>query len=269
MPASQSPCCSPVLLGQKCGAPRAPQIPKSEAERTIPDLLCVPPPFAQRPRTAAVPKLAVPKPVNLPSMKKVSAEKPGLNRSGNSLTVAVSLVQTQEHAGNDPSTQIVPSGTGSGGWSKPEEPAPPPQPEAPPRPSAITTSGSSWANAAQTSQQQRPAPPTAFQQQQGAAWVAATAGPLGLKPSYPVDRHLNPEEYPSLAATARAAQSSKQSGGKTGFDQQQVRPQLPPPSASTRTSTAHPLSAIHLARDDEDDDDVDDDDDDPPTPLPA
>ncbi|EFJ42577.1 hypothetical protein VOLCADRAFT_119389, partial [Volvox carteri f. nagariensis] len=48
-------------------------------------------------------KVVVPKPVNLPSLKK-------------------------EHAGNDPTTQLVPAGAGAG-WAKPEEQAPPAQPQ--------------------------------------------------------------------------------------------------------------------------------------------
>eukprot|EP00803_Ostreobium_quekettii_P003836 evm.model.scf_2621.2 EVM.evm.TU.scf_2621.2 scf_2621:10703-18230(+) len=41
-------------------------------------------------------KLAIPKPVNLPSLRK-------------------------EHSGNDPNTQLVPSTSGAGGWAKPED----------------------------------------------------------------------------------------------------------------------------------------------------
>eukprot|EP00195_Chlamydomonas_chlamydogama_P016482 CAMPEP_0202907676 /NCGR_PEP_ID=MMETSP1392-20130828/43468_1 /ASSEMBLY_ACC=CAM_ASM_000868 /TAXON_ID=225041 /ORGANISM="Chlamydomonas chlamydogama, Strain SAG 11-48b" /LENGTH=1511 /DNA_ID=CAMNT_0049596685 /DNA_START=73 /DNA_END=4608 /DNA_ORIENTATION=- len=140
--------------------------------------------LSKRPRTATGAKLSIPKPVNLPSIKK-------------------------EHAGNDPSTQLVPSGSGSGTWSKPEEaPAPP---EVGPRQPSITAV-STWASQPPV----RPGPPSAASPWQPPAVQAR--GPS----SFPLDRHLNPEEYPSLAASAKAdAAAGLKQGGKAGYDQQQ------------------------------------------------
>ncbi len=103
----------------------------------------------------------------------------------------------QEHAGNDPSTQLVPSGGGSG-WTKPEEQPPPQQQPTQPevRQSALTA-GSNWASSAA---QPRPGVPQP-------QWTPPVRDVPHIGPprgSYPVDRHLNPEEYPSLAATAKA-----------------------------------------------------------------
>ncbi|GIL74137.1 hypothetical protein Vretimale_4920 [Volvox reticuliferus] len=114
-------------------------------------------------------KVVVPKPVNLPSLKK-------------------------EHAGNDPSTQLVPAGA-SAGWAKPEEQAPPTQPQ---EVRSALTAGSNWASQPRIG---------------SGAWASTgTSSPAhGRGPSFPVDRHLNPDEYPSLAATARSnSQPQKQ-----------------------------------------------------------
>eukprot|EP00882_Tetradesmus_deserticola_P006733 GHRQ01007086.1.p1 GENE.GHRQ01007086.1~~GHRQ01007086.1.p1 ORF type:complete len:427 (+),score=116.81 GHRQ01007086.1:83-1363(+) len=116
--------------------------------------------------TTAGAKLVVPKPVNLPSIKK-------------------------EHQGNDPSTQLVPSGTAGTGWSKPEEPQPAPQPQPEVRQSALTA-GSNWASQDRQDGSSSYVPPV-------------REGPYapGSRGSFPVERHLNPEEYPSLAAGAK------------------------------------------------------------------
>lgn len=109
------------------------------------------------------------------------------------------LFNLQEHQGNDPTTQLVPSGAAGAGWNKPEEPQPPqPQPQPEVRQSALTA-GSNWASSQRTS---------------SSGWVppvregpfAGTAAPRG---SFPVERHLNPEEYPSLEATSKEKPASK------------------------------------------------------------
>lgn len=123
-------------------------------------------------------------------------------------TLAFRTAALQEHAGNDPNTQLVPSGGGGSGWSKPEEPAPAPAPEIK---QPALTAGSTWASSA------GPRPPAA-------GW----GGPGPLPPG---ERRLNPEEYPSLAAaTSGAAQKPK-----PGYDQPQVRTRCPAPRAAART----------------------------------
>lgn len=131
-------------------------------------------------RTRVTPggKLAVPKPVNLPSIKK-------------------------EHAGNDPTTQLVPAGGTAGGWNKPEETPPVSQPEIS-RPAALTA-GSTWAS------QPRVA---------GAAWQPPPA-PGTKVPVSTGDRGLNPEEYPSLAATAKPQSVPQPKPGvKSSYEQE-------------------------------------------------
>lgn len=132
----------------------------------------------KRTRTGPVGKLAVPKPVNLPSIKK-------------------------EHAGNDPTTQLVPAGSGTGGWNKPEEAPAVSQPEIS-RPAALTA-GSTWASQPRAG---------------GAAWQPSVAAPAPKPTTFPGDRGLNPEEYPSLAATAKPQSASIQRPGtKPSYDQ--------------------------------------------------
>lgn len=134
-------------------------------------------------------KLAFPSPVNLPSQRK-------------------------EHSGNDPTTQLVPSGSAGPGWSKPEEVVPPPpQPEY--KQSALT-SGSTWASQPRSSS----APVNWHPPQKEAVNIPQ---PQGARGSYPVDRHLNPEEYPSLAATVRPSAQLQSKPARQPYDQQDVR----------------------------------------------
>jgi hypothetical protein len=151
------------------------------------------------PGTVTGSKLAVPKPVNLPSIKKVRPA--GSSRSPPTGQLTSWPLAAQEHAGNDPSTQLVPSNAAGGGWSKPEEPQPAPQqPAAQEPPRSALTAGSNWAS----------------QNRSGSSgWVPPVReGPYAPgstypKSSFPVDRHLNPEEYPSLAATAQQPKPAK------------------------------------------------------------
>lgn len=157
-------------------------------------------------------KLVVPKPVNLPSKKKV--RRGGASGGATAERSRPLLLTThgcccprplplQEHQGNDPTTQLVPSGTAGAGWSKPEEPQPQQQSQAQPevRQSALTA-GSNWASSEPRSGSTGWVPP-------------AREGPFAAGSSYrggssfPVERHLNPEEYPSLAATASEKLPSK------------------------------------------------------------
>lgn len=93
----------------------------------------------------------------------------------------------QENAGNDPNTQLVPSG-GGGGWQKPENAKEEVEEQAP-----IITAGSSWASAPSSSGVPSWQPPQPFP-------VAASAA---ARP-----RSLNPHEYPSLSVAASAKQPS-------------------------------------------------------------
>jgi hypothetical protein len=103
------------------------------------------------------------------------------------LAALTATLPSQENAGNDPNTQIVPSGSGSS-WQKVEEPAPAP---ADPRQSALTV-GSTWASSQnRESGWQPPAP-------QLQTLPAPRAGV----------RRLNPHEYPSLSAAAAARQQN-------------------------------------------------------------
>lgn len=118
----------------------------------------------------------------------------------------------QEHQGNDPSTQLVPSGTAGAGWSKPEEPQPAAQPQPEVRQSALTA-GSNWASQSRPDGSSSYVPPV-------------REGPYapGSRGSFPVERHLNPEEYPSLAAGAKEKPPSKrQQYEHTSAHHQQVR----------------------------------------------
>lgn len=96
------------------------------------------------------------------------------------------LLSSQEHAGNDPTTQLVPTSGGSGTWTKPEEETP-------------LTVSSNWASSSGPWQ-----PP-------------ATVAPVPAQPvRVPVDRMLNPAEYPTLGA------SSKADGSFTGIKSEQA-----------------------------------------------
>ena len=92
----------------------------------------------------------------------------------------------QENAGNDPNTQIVPSGTGTS-WQKVEE-APP----APADPKTALTAGSTWAST----------------QSRESGWQPPAPAISTLPPPRPGSRRLNPHEYPSLSAAASGRQQS-------------------------------------------------------------
>lgn len=122
-------------------------------------------------------------------------------------TCALHVCCMQEHQGNDPTTQLV---EGGAGWRKPEEPQPQ-QPQAQSQPEvhkSALTAGSNWASSGGT-------------RSSSSGWVpparegpfAGTSAPRG---SFPVERHLNPEEYPSLAATSQDKPASK----RQQFEQQ-------------------------------------------------
>lgn len=129
---------------------------------------------------------------------------------------------SQEHAGNDPNTQLVPSGTGSSSWTaKPEETnVNDGQPS--------ITANATWAS------QPRPAAPAA----PAGAWqppTAPTAPTSHRGSSYPVDRHLNPEEFPSLAATAKAsAAGGPKSTGEKAHEQVWTKMYLVPDHSAAR-----------------------------------
>lgn len=184
----------------------------------------------KRPGVVSGTKLAVPKPVNLPSIKK-------------------------EHAGNDPTTQLVPSSSGAG-WTKPEEPAPPPAQHGPPAvPQSALTASSNWAAPPPPAGGLARVPPG--QNRAGAGWTPPVregpyapsfSGPGGgfHKPPFPTDRALNPEEYPSLAATARSGSVSKPRGGAEPQLQQQVCA-MQGPARNTGTSEQDPVAACNVS----------------------
>eukprot|EP00239_Pterosperma_sp_CCMP1384_P002453 CAMPEP_0197849706 /NCGR_PEP_ID=MMETSP1438-20131217/12942_1 /TAXON_ID=1461541 /ORGANISM="Pterosperma sp., Strain CCMP1384" /LENGTH=1600 /DNA_ID=CAMNT_0043462499 /DNA_START=97 /DNA_END=4896 /DNA_ORIENTATION=- len=119
-------------------------------------------------------KLAVPKPVNLPSIKK-------------------------EHAGNDPTTQLVPTGGSGGGWKTDElKEHQQPKPVQPviPTPGLDTkplAAGSTWGSALSS---RNPTPAEA-----AAAVPYAAYGPASRSSSGRPER-LNPAEYPTLGTAA-------------------------------------------------------------------
>jgi hypothetical protein len=92
----------------------------------------------------------------------------------------------QENAGNDPNTQIVPSGSGSS-WQRVEESAP-----APADPKTALTAGSTWAST----------------QSKDSGWQPPAPAVSSLPPPRPGPRRLNPHEYPSLSAAASGRQPS-------------------------------------------------------------
>jgi hypothetical protein len=96
-------------------------------------------------------------------------------------------VPAQEHAGLDPATQIVPSGGSSAGWKKAEE-------ESSANELNLLAAGSTWASG--------PARPAA------APWQAPPEPgtvPAPLPPVPRADRRLNPVDFPTLGAAAKAA----------------------------------------------------------------
>ena len=101
--------------------------------------------------------------------------------------LALKLV-LQENAGNDPNTQLVPSG-GTGGWQKPDS-----KEDAVDETAPILAAGSSWASGPQTS-----SGVPSWQPPQPFPVAAATAT---------APRSLNPHEYPSLSAAASTKQSN-------------------------------------------------------------
>lgn len=135
----------------------------------------------------------MPKPVNLPSLKKVRDRHPcGSTRclvAGAALTFATLLLQ--ENAGNDPSTQIVPTG---GGWTKPEE-AYAPHTDAR-HPTAAITPGSTWGGAP-------------IRHAAAAPWLPPEVAPPVYRPPVAPGR-LNPAEYPTLSAAAQAKLAQQQ-----------------------------------------------------------
>jgi hypothetical protein len=138
------------------------------------------------------------------------------------------IYYVQEHQGNDPSTQLVPSGTAGAGWSKPEEPQPAPQPQPEVRQSALTA-GSNWASQGRQEGSSSYVPPV-------------REGPYapGSRGSFPVERHLNPEEYPSLAAGAKEKPPSKRHYEAASAQHQQVR-------SGDHDSVSHAAAALWLA----------------------
>lgn len=108
---------------------------------------------------------------------------------------------SQEHQGNDPTTQLVPSGAAGTGWSKPEEPPPQQQPAQPEVRQSALTAGSNWAST---------------QRSGSTGWVPPVReGPFAAgsstyrSGSFPLERQLNPEEYPTLGTTASEKPPSK------------------------------------------------------------
>lgn len=103
----------------------------------------------------------------------------------------------------------MPSTGPGGGWSKPEEPAPaPPQPE---QHKSALTAGSTWGSAGGAGGEGGYVPPL-------------RAGPFSRPTSsFPVERRLNPDEYPSLAATAKGQGPPPTRSSRSSYDQHQVR----------------------------------------------
>ena len=93
------------------------------------------------------------------------------------------MIIAQEHAGNDPTTQLVPTTGGSGTWTKPEEETP------------ITLS-STWGSGP-------------WQPPVNTVPVLTQPVIKGL-----ADRMLNPAEYPSLAASAKTEAGGSFTAGK-------------------------------------------------------
>lgn len=126
----------------------------------------------------------------------------------------------QENSGNDPNTQLVPSASAGarGSWKQPEEQQQPP-PES--RASALTA-GSNWAAPGKAPGLQFPPP----------------EGPYPTAPALQArDRHLNPHDYPTLAATLAPRQH---------FARQPV-PSVPQPSGQARPyESLQPLFACPI-----------------------
>ena len=140
--------------------------------------------------SAAAGKLAVPKPVNLPSLRKVRQAPCCHHTAHIPVQAVICSLRLQENAGNDPTTQIVPSKSGVG-WQKPE-----PEQATETERAASLVASSNWASP--QVQQQLAGPPE--------------PGPVPANP--PRARGLNPAEYPSLSAAAYAAQQQQQQAAK-------------------------------------------------------
>lgn len=150
----------------------------------VSDLCC----YLQKPASNSTSKLAVPKPVNLPSLRKVR----GMICTGSSVSFLAVLARLdnwhldwcvfgeQENSGNDPNVKIVPA-SGSG-WEKIEEPAP-----APP----ALARESHWATT----------------QARDSGWRPVEV--QALPPPRPGSRRLNPHEFPSLSAATAPRQLPK------------------------------------------------------------
>ncbi|KAK3269853.1 hypothetical protein CYMTET_21722 [Cymbomonas tetramitiformis] len=156
-------------------------------------------------------KLAVPKPVNLPSIKK-------------------------EHAGNDPATQLVPAGSTAGGWKTDEQQQQPPQASHPAKtqpppstalanePKVAITAGSTWGSALSS---RSPTPSEA-------AVPYASFGPGSRSfPGRGDTERLNPVEYPSLGSAAAsqprsnlttAAGQPREESGRRNWDDDEREP---------------------------------------------
>jgi hypothetical protein len=129
-------------------------------------------------------------------------------------------VGLQENAGNDPSTQIVPSG-GGGSWQKPEEQ----QVSQSQQQTSALTAGSNWAT------------PSALRGDGSSAPWQPPDLSFPVTPSLPPgDRRLNPREYPSLAAAA----ASKPSGLR------QPVPSVPDTSGQVQLVAIKQLPKYHL-----------------------
>ena len=169
------------------------------------------------PASSSASKLAVPRPVNLPSLRKVRCSRhapvwihvPIFTLSGRRVTGrSAGRHGSQENAGNDPNTQIVPSGSGTS-WQKVEE-APP----APADPKTALTAGSTWAST----------------QSKESGWQPPAPAISSLPPPRPGSRRLNPHEYPSLSAAASGRQQSLPKQRVPVVPDAQVMHQSPPRS---------------------------------------
>lgn len=189
--------CASCDAGRQCGSSspdQALRLPGLHASRTftiyadlnaVSDLCC----YSQKPASTSTSKLAVPKPVNLPSLRKVRA----IICTGLSVSFLAVLARLdkwhlnwcvfgkQENSGNDPNVKIVPA-SGSG-WEKIEEPAP-----APP----ALARESHWATT----------------QARDSGWRPVEV--QALPPPRPGSRRLNPHEFPSLSAATAPRQLPKQ-----------------------------------------------------------
>jgi hypothetical protein len=100
----------------------------------------------------------------------------------------------------------VPSSAGTG-WSKPEDSLPPQQPAQPEVRQSALTATSNWASSERSSGGGGGGSTNWVPPVRDGPFSAGSASYRG--PSFPVERHLNPEEYPSLAVTAKEKSASK------------------------------------------------------------